>query len=226
MIRMRKDMAGAAIAIGLAQLIITHALPIRLEVRLGCVENSISGAALRPSDILRSRRGLSVSIGNTDAEGRLVLADLLAEASDLGPEILLDFATLTGAARVALGPDVAALFCNHDGLASEIETAARAAHDPVWRLPLYPGYNSQLEGVGCDLQNVAAKPDAGAVIAALFLQRFVAPGTPWAHFDLYGWNDASRPGRPEGGEAQCLRAAFNLIHDRAQGLPRVGAMPA
>jgi leucyl aminopeptidase len=216
MIRMRKDMAGAAIAVALAKLIIAHALPIRLEVRLGCVENSISGSAMRPSDILCSRRGLSVSIGNTDAEGRLVLADLLAEASDAGPEILLDFATLTGAARVALGPDVAALFCNNDGLAGDIETAARAAHDPLWRLPLYSGYNAQLEGVGCDLQNVTGKTDAGAVMAALFLQRFVAAGTPWAHFDLYGWNDASRPARPEGGEAHCLRAAFNLILARAQ----------
>jgi leucyl aminopeptidase len=211
MLRMKKDMAGAAIALGIALLIIEAKLPLRLELRLGCVENSISGSAMRPLDVVRSRRGLTVSIGNTDAEGRLVLADLIAEASDAGPDMLLDFATLTGAARVALGPDIAAMFCNDEALASSIEMAARRAHEPVWRLPLWAGYDHLLEGTGCDLTNVADKPYAGAVMAALFLQRFLAGGTRWAHFDVYGWNDASRPGRPEGGEPHAMRAAFELI---------------
>jgi leucyl aminopeptidase len=211
MLRMKKDMAGAAIALGVALLVIGAKLPVTLELRLGCVENSVSGTAIRPLDVIRSRRGLTVSIGNTDAEGRLVLADLLAEASDSAPDMLLDFATLTGAARVALGPDIAALFCNDDRLATAIEAAARHAHDPVWRLPLWGGYDHMLEGAGCDLTNVADKPYAGAVLAALFLQRFVAGATRWAHFDVYAWNDGPRPGRPEGGEAQCLRTAFELI---------------
>jgi leucyl aminopeptidase len=211
MLRMKKDMAGAAIALGLAKLLIEQGHKLRLEVRLGCVENSISGSAMRPLDILRSRRGLFVAIGNTDAEGRLVLADLLAEASDAAPDLLLDFATLTGAARVALGPDIATVLTNDDTLYGQIETAARIAHDPVWRLPLWSGYNSVLETHGADLNNVSDKPYAGAIIAALFLQRFVAAGTRWAHFDIYAWNDTTRPGRPEGGEAQGLRAALNLI---------------
>jgi leucyl aminopeptidase len=211
MLRMKKDMAGAAIALGVALLVIEARLPVRLALRLGCVENSVSGSAMRPLDVIRSRSGLTVSIGNTDAEGRLVLADLLAEASDSMPDMLLDFATLTGAARVALGPDIAALFCNDEPLAASIETAARRAHDPVWRLPLWSGYDHLLEGAGCDLTNVADKPYAGAVLAALFLQRFVASGARWAHFDVYGWNDGPRPGRPEGGEAHGMRAAFELI---------------
>lgn len=211
MLRMKKDMAGAAISLGLARVIIEQRQPVRLEVRLGCVENSISGDAMRPLDIIRSRRGLTVSIGNTDAEGRLVLADLLAEASDTAPDLLLDFATLTGAARVALGPDIITMFSNDDALAAHIETAARLAHDPVCRLPLWIGYNSLLETHAADLNNVSDKPYAGAIVAALFLQRFVQPGTRWAHFDLYGWNDTTRPARPEGGEAQGLRAALNLI---------------
>ena len=211
MLRMKKDMAGAAIALGVALLVIGAKLPVRLELRLGCVENSISGAAMRPLDVIRSRRGLTVAIGNTDAEGRLVLADLLAEASDRRPHLLLDFATLTGAARVALGPDIAALFCNDDALAAAIERAARHTHDPVWRMPLWSGYDHLLAGSGCDLSNVADKPYAGAVMAALFLQRFLAAGTRWAHFDVYGWNDATRPGRAEGGEPHAMRAAFEFI---------------
>jgi leucyl aminopeptidase len=211
MLRMKKDMGGAAIALGLAKLLIENDVPIRLEVRLGCVENCVSGDAMRPLDIVKSRRGLSVAIGNTDAEGRLVLADLLAEASDANPDLLLDFATLTGAARVALGTDIAAVFCNDDALAGEIATASRIQHDPVWRMPLWNGYNSLLESHGCDLNNVSDKPYAGAIIAALFLQRFVTPGTRWAHFDVYAANDSTRPGRPEGGEAQGMRAAWGLI---------------
>jgi leucyl aminopeptidase len=211
MLRMKKDMGGAAVALGIARLIILADLPVRLELRLACVENSIAGNAMRPLDILRSRRGLTVAVANTDAEGRLLLADLLAEASDAGPDMLLDFATLTGAARVALGPDVAAFFCNNDALAAEIETAARVAQDPVWRMPLHAGYDSLLDGDGCDLKNISDKPYAGAIMAALFLQRFLAPATNWAHFDLYGWNDSGRPGRPEGGDAQCMRAAYAAI---------------
>jgi leucyl aminopeptidase len=214
MLRMKKDMGGAAIALGLARQIIRGGLKVRLELRLGCVENSISGNAMRPLDVLRSRRGLTVAVANTDAEGRLVLADLLAEASDARPDLLFDFATLTGAARVALGPDLPALFCNDDAVAAALHTAACASHDPLWRLPLHGGYNAMLEGHGCDLDNVSEKSHAGAIVAALFLQRFLAPGTVWAHFDVYAWNDAARPSRPVGGEAQCLRAAFNMISRR------------
>ena len=211
MLRMKKDMGGAAVALGVARLIMLADLPVRVELRLGCVENSVSGSAIRPMDVLQSRRGLTVSIGNTDAEGRLVLADLLAEASDAAPDLLLDFATLTGAARVALGPDVPAFFCNDDALAEQLQVAARAAHDPVWRMPLYDSYNYLLESYDADLNNVSDKPYAGAIIAALFLQRFVAPGQRWLHLDLYAWNDGPRMGRPEGGEAQTLRAAFGMI---------------
>lgn len=211
MLRMKKDMGGAAVALAVALLVIRARLDVRLELRLGCVENSISGQAMRPLDIVRSRRGLSVAVGNTDAEGRLVLADLLAEASDAGPDLLFDFATLTGAARVALGPDLVALFCNDDTLAGTIETEARRSHDPVWRLPLWNSYYSMLEASGADLNNVSEKSHAGAILAALFLQRFLAPGIHWAHFDLYGWNDSARPGRPEGGEAHAMRAAFAAI---------------
>jgi leucyl aminopeptidase len=223
MLRMKKDMGGAAVALGVAKLMIQNDLKLRLQVRLGCVENSVSGSAMRPMDVLRSRRGLTVSVGNTDAEGRLVLADLLSEASDYAPALLFDFATLTGAARVALGPDVPALFCNDDAVAEQLQVAARLAHDPVWRLPLYDSYNYLLETHGADLNNVSDKPYAGAIIAALFLQRFIPAGQRWIHFDLYAWNDGSRFGRPEGGEAQTLRAAYGMIsrfiHDRAGAKP-------
>ena len=216
MLRMKKDMGGAAIALGLARLIVLADLPVRLELRLGCVENSVSGSAMRPMDVLRSRRGLTVSIRNTDAEGRLVLADLLAEASDAQPDVLFDFATLTGAARVALGPDLPALFCNDDALAEQMIVCARAAHDPVWRLPLHDSYNYLLDSYDGDLNNVSDKPTAGAIIAALFLQRFIATGQRWLHFDVYAWNDGARMGRPEGGEAQTLRAAYALACRLAQ----------
>ena len=211
MLRMKKDMGGAAVALGVARLIMLADLPIRLEVRLGCVENSLSGSAIRPMDVLKSRRGLTVSVGNTDAEGRLVLADLLSEASDSLPEVLINFATLTGAARIALGPDLPALFCNDDLLAEALLAGGRSAHDPIWRLPLYDSYNYLLDSYDGDMSNVSEKPYAGAIIAALFLQRFIVPGVRWAHLDLYAWNDAARPGRPEGGEAQTLRASFAAI---------------
>ena len=211
MLRMKKDMGGAALMLGLAQALMEADLPIRLEVRIGCVENMVSGGAMRPLDVLTTRRGLSVEVGNTDAEGRLVLCDLLAEASDRGPDLLIDAATLTGAARVALGPDLPAFFCNDEALATRFARSGEAVHDPVWRLPLWSGYDGWLASSVADLNNVASKPMAGAVVAALFLQRFVAPGTAWLHLDTYGWNDATRPGRPEGGEALGLRALFNTI---------------
>ncbi len=211
MLRMKKDMGGAAIALGLACMIIDAQLPCRLELRLGCVENMISGDAMRPLDVLPTRRGLLVEVGNTDAEGRLVLCDLLAEACETAPSMLIDFATLTGAARVALGPDLPAVFSNDDVLAGIFVEEGGKIHDPVWRLPLWSGYNYWLESDTGDLNNVTEKSYAGAIIAALFLQRFVSSTTRWAHFDVYGWNDASRPGRPAGGEAQAMRAAFEGI---------------
>ena len=211
MLRMKKDMGGAAIMLGLARMIMAADLPVRLVVRLGCVENSVSGRAMRPSDVLATRRGLSVEVGNTDAEGRLVLCDLLAEASDEDPAILIDAATLTGAARVALGPDLPAMFCNDDRVAQAMLDAGSATNDPLWRLPLWPGYDPWLSSRVADLNNVAAKPFAGAIVAALFLQRFVKRPTPWVHFDTYAWSDSTVPGHPEGGEAQAMRAAFHAI---------------
>jgi leucyl aminopeptidase len=211
MLRMKKDMGGAAVVLGLARMIMEAQLPVRLAVRIGCVENSISGSAMRPLDVIRTRRGLSVEIGNTDAEGRLVLCDLLAEASDERPALLLDCATLTGAARVALGPDMPALFCNDEAWAERLLLAGRSVQDPLWRLPLWEGYDSWLDGQTADLNNVSSKPFAGAVIAALFLRRFIRADVPWAHLDLYAWNDQAQPGRPEGGEAQAMRAVFAAI---------------
>jgi leucyl aminopeptidase len=215
MLRMKKDMGGAALMLGLARMVMQADLPVRLAVRIGCVENMVSGAAMRPLDVLRTRRGLSVEVGNTDAEGRLVLCDLLAEASDERPALLLDAATLTGAARAALGPDLPALFAPHtakgDEVADALLAAGRSCADPVWRLPLWTGYDAWLSSPVADLNNVSSKPMAGAITAALFLQRFVAPGTAWAHLDTYAWNDQTRPGRPEGGEALGLRALFSAI---------------
>lgn len=213
MLRMKKDMGGAAIALGLAQAIMALELPVRLDVRIGCVENSISGSAMRPLDVLRTRAGLMVEVGNTDAEGRLVLADLLTDAATSNPDWLIDFATLTGAARVALGPDIPALFSNSDELAAALLQAGIAAQDPLWRMPLWEDYVSWLDSGIADLNTVAAKPFAGAIIAALFLQRFVPKTIPWAHFDVYAWNDSHRPGRPEGGEAQALRAVLAAVEN-------------
>ncbi len=217
MLRMKKDMGGAAILLGLARLVMAADLPLRLELRLGCVENSVSGRAMRPLDVLRTRKGLSVEVGNTDAEGRLVLCDLLAEACEAAPDWLIDAATLTGAARVAVGPDLPALFSNDDAMADSLLHAGARCHDPMWRLPLWPGYDGWLSSQVADLGNVSSKPFAGAITAALFLQRFVAAGICWTHLDTYAWNDAARPGRPEGGEAQTLRAAFaaisSFVHD-------------
>ncbi|MBE7212311.1 MAG: leucyl aminopeptidase family protein, partial [Gluconacetobacter diazotrophicus] len=206
MLRMKKDMGGAAICLALARVVVALDLPVRLELRLGCVENSVSGRAMRPSDVIRTRAGLSVEVGNTDAEGRLVLCDLLGEAAEAHPALLLDVATLTGAARVALGPDLPALFTDDDTLAAHLLAAGAERFDPLWRLPLWGGYDEWLRSAVADLNNVSSKPMAGAVTAALFLRRFVPAGTRWAHIDTYAWNDTARPGRPEGGEALGLRA--------------------
>ena len=214
MLRMKKDMGGAACVLGLARMIMDADLPIRLHVRIGCVENSISGTAMRPLDVIRTRQGLTVEVGNTDAEGRLVLCDLLAEACDARPAVLVDYATLTGAARVALGPDLPALFCNDDALADRICRVGSESHDPVWRLPLWDGYDAWLDSSTADLNNISSKPFAGAIIAALYLRRFVQKGTPWAHFDVYAWNDQTRPGRAEGGEAQAVRGMFETIKNQ------------
>jgi leucyl aminopeptidase len=214
MLRMKKDMGGAATVLGLARIIMEADLPIGLTVRVGCVENAVSGTAMRPSDIIRTRSGLTVEIGNTDAEGRLVLCDLLHEASEEGPALLVDCATLTGAARVALGPDLPALFCNDDGLAESLLRLGNGIHDPLWRLPLWAGYGDWLKSPVADMNNVSSKPLAGAIVAGLYLQRFVRAGIPWMHVDLYAWNDQSRPGRPEGGEAMGMRALHALIRER------------
>ena len=211
MLRMKKDMGGAAAILGVARIIMEADLPVRLAVRIGCVENSISGEAMRPLDVIRTRKGLTVEVGNTDAEGRLVLCDLLAEACEDAPDLLIDCATLTGAARVALGPDLPGMFVNDDELAESFANAGRDVHDPVWRLPLWSGYDHWLDSTIADLNNVTTKPGAGAVTAALFLRRFVTKTTPWAHFDVYAWNDAARPGRPEGGEGQAVRAIARTI---------------
>ena len=211
MLRMKKDMGGAAAVLGVAEMVMRHRLPVRLLVLVGAVENSVSGPAFRPGDVLRSRAGLTIEIGNTDAEGRLVLCDLLAYAAEQKPALILDCATLTGAARVALGPDMPALFSNDDALAEAVLAAGLAADDPLWRLPLHGGYDSWLDSAIADINNVATRPMAGAVVAALFLRRFVPAGIRWGHLDLYAWNDAHRPGRPEGGEAQAVRALFGAI---------------
>lgn len=219
MLRMKKDMGGAATVLGLARAIMEADLPIRLAVRIGCVENSVSGTAMRPSDVIRTRSGLTVEIGNTDAEGRLVLCDLLDDACDERPALLVDCATLTGAARVALGPDLPALFSNDDALADTVLRCGDTVHDQLWRLPLWRGYNDWLNSPIADLNNVSSKPLAGAVVAALYLQRFVKAGVPWMHIDMYSWNDQTRPGRPEGGEAMALRALFALARDGLNAAP-------
>jgi leucyl aminopeptidase len=211
---MKKDMAGAAIVLGLAQAIMDAGLPVRLRVLLPCVENAVSGNAMRPLDIVRTRKGLTVEIGNTDAEGRLILCDALAEASTEKPELLIDMATLTGAARVALGPELAALFCNDETLAEGLLAAAAAEDDPMWRMPLWRSYRKMIDSKIADINNVSESPHAGAVTAALYLQEFIEPGIPWAHLDVMAWNPQSRPGRPEGAEATALRALYAHIAKR------------
>ena len=206
MLRMKKDMGGAAAMMATAEILMRAKAPIRLLLLVGAVENSVSGTAFRPMDVIRTRKGLTVEIGNTDAEGRLVLCDLLAFAAEHAPALMIDAATLTGAARVALGPDLPALFTNDAQVAETILNFGDDVQDAVWRLPLHRSYVSWLDSAVADLNNVAAKPMAGAIVAALFLQQFVPDGLRWAHVDLYAWNDQTRPGRPEGGEIQGARA--------------------
>ncbi|MGO8800174.1 MAG: leucyl aminopeptidase family protein [Roseiarcus sp.] len=211
---MKKDMGGAAAALSLARMIMEAGLDVRLRTLVPIVENSISANAFRPGDILRSRGGPTVEIGNTDAEGRLILADALSLADEEAPAILLDFATLTGAARVALGPDLPPFYTDDEALAGEIARHAVAVHDPVWRLPLWRPYDKMVAGKFADLTNAPASPFAGSITAALFLQRFVTHTKAWAHFDIYAWNPAARAHGPEGGEVQAARALFALIGER------------
>ncbi len=211
---MKKDMGGAAHALALAQLIVAANLPVRLHLLVPAVENAVSAAATRPGDILRSRQGLSVEIGNTDAEGRLILADALARACEDKPELVIDFATLTGAARVALGPDLPALFANDDKLAADLIAGGEAVTDPLWRMPLWKAYEELFSSDVADLSNAGETPFAGSVTAALFLQKFVGEGIAWAHFDTFAWRPSAKPGRPKGGEALGLRAAWEMLKGR------------
>ncbi|MBD8899067.1 leucyl aminopeptidase family protein [Rhodanobacter sp. DHG33] len=211
---MKKDMGGAAHAIALAGLVMQAQLPVRLTLLVPAVENAVSGNALRPGEVVVTRAGHSVEIDNTDAEGRLVLCDALAYGAEQQPELIVDFATLTGAARVALGPDLPALFGNDDTLADAALAAGKAVGDPLWRLPLWRPYRKMLDSYLADFANAGPSRHAGAITAALYLERFVPEGLPWLHLDTYAWNDGDRPGRPRGGEAMGLRALFALLQQR------------
>ncbi len=214
---MKKDMGGAATTLALAAMLMDSALPVRLRVLLPIVENSISANAFRTSDIYRSRKGLTVEIGNTDAEGRLILADALAYACEDEPDLLFNFATLTGAARVALGPELPPFYTGDDALAEEIAVAGRSANDPVWRMPLWENYDGGLDGKISDVVSVTSGGFSGSIVAALFLRRFVSDPARWAHFDVYCWNPSTKPGRPEGGDVQSARLLYDLIEKRARG---------
>lgn len=214
MLLMKKDMGGAAAALSLALMIMDAGLRLRLRVLLPVVENAISAASFRPGDIYRSRKGLTVEIGNTDAEGRLILADALALACEEKPALILDFATLTGAARVALGPDLPPFFTGDDKLAETLLAHGRATCDPIWRLPLWQPYDSLLEGKVSDLSNIGGNAFAGSIVAALFLRHFVEPQQAWVHFDIFGWNPTAKPARPEGGEVQTVRLLYDLLETR------------
>jgi leucyl aminopeptidase len=211
---MKKDMGGAAHALALAKLIAMARLPIRFHLLIPAVENAVSGSAYRPGDIVKSRHGLTVEVDNTDAEGRLVLADALTKAVEGKPDLIIDFATLTGAARVALGPDLPATFINDDALAADLETASRDVADPLWRMPLWDPYDELLKSDVADLANMAPSPMAGCIVAAMFLKRFVPDEIPWAHLDTWAWRDPGKPGRPKGGDALGLRAVFALLKAR------------
>jgi len=208
---MKKDMGGAAHAIALARLVMQRKLPVRLQMLVPAVENAIAGNAFRPGDVVRTRKGLTVEIGNTDAEGRVILCDALAYAIEQKPKTVVDFATLTGAARIALGPELPALFCNDDALAGKLLAAAEATDDPIWRMPLWRGYRRLFDSDIADFNNSGRGGFAGSIVAALFLDHFVPDDVAWAHFDVFAWNDASRPGRPVGGEAQGLRAVLEAL---------------
>jgi leucyl aminopeptidase len=214
MLLMKKDMGGAANVLALASLIMGAKLDVRLRVLIPAVENSVSGNAFRPGDVLKSRKGLSVEIGNTDAEGRLILADALAEADSEAPDLVIDMATLTGAARTALGPDLPPFYTDDDALAAEIAAAATATADPLWRMPLWKPYDAWLESKVADVNHVSDGAFAGSITAALFLRRFIDKSKAWVHFDIYGWVAKPRPGRPVGGEAQAIRALYRLLKHR------------
>ena len=214
MLLMKKDMGGAAHALALARLVMLARLPVRLHLLIPAVENAVSAEAFRPGDILRSRAGISVEIGNTDAEGRLVLGDAITRAAEDKPALMIDFATLTGAARVALGPDLPALFANDETLAADLLKAAGTAADPLWRLPLWKPYLDMLKSEAADINNAGSGGFAGAVTAALFLEKFVPEDTPWAHIDTFAWMPATKPGRPKGGEALGLRAVWEMLRTR------------
>ncbi len=214
MLLMKKDMGGAANVLGLASMIMSAGLDVRLRVLIPAVENAVSGNAFRPGDILKSRAGLTVEIGNTDAEGRLVLADALAYAVEEDPDLLVDMATLTGAARVALGPDIVPFYTDDDALAEDLAAFSSRLADPMWRMPLWGGYEANLDSKIADTNNVTSDSFAGSVTAALFLKKFAGKAQSWAHFDIFAWNPKSKPHGPAGGEAQAIRAIFQIISDR------------
>lgn len=214
---MKKDMGGAAHAIALAELVMARRLPLRITLLVAAVENAIGPNAFRPGEVIATRSGISVEVDNTDAEGRVVLGDALVYAGEMKPALILDFATLTGAARVALGPDLPALYSNDDALANQWLAAGARQRDPLWRMPLWRPYWRYLTSTIADIANGGPSKMAGSVTAALYLERFVPAQQPWAHLDVYSWNDADRPGRPAGGEAQGLRAAFALLQARSEG---------
>ncbi len=208
---MKKDMGGAALVLGLAQLIVSAKLPVRLRVLIPAVENSISHNAFRPQDVIQSRKGLTIEIGSTDAEGRLILADALAEGDRGKPALMVDVATLTGAARTALGTELPALYSNREDIARELAQTGMTVNDPMWALPLWQGYAKYINSPIADVTNTPNYGFAGSITAALFLERFVSASTPWVHLDSYAWNAENQPGRPVGGEALCLRALFSYI---------------
>ncbi len=214
MLLMKKDMAGAAHVLGLARMIIEAKLPVNLRVLIPAVENVISGNAYRPGDIIKSRKGLTVEIGNTDAEGRVILADALTEAVSEKPDLLIDMTTLTGAARVAVGTEIAAMFSNDNVLANHLMRQGEKTLDPIWQLPLFAGYRDALNSTVADINNCTQDSYAGAITAALFLKEFVPDNIPWVHFDMMAWNLKSRPGRPQGGEAMALRAIFAYLSEK------------
>ncbi len=211
---MKKDMGGAATVLALASMVMDRGLKLRLRVLIPAVENTISGSSFRPLDVYRARNGLTVEIGNTDAEGRLILADALAAADEERPELLIDLGTLTGAARVALGPDLPPFYTDNEPLAAEVARCAAAENDPLWRLPLWRPYTAMLDSKVADTDNVGSGGFAGSIICALFLQRFVASAKAWLHFDVYAWTPSAKPGRPEGGECQAARALYALLSAR------------
>ena len=214
MLLMKKDMGGSAVMIAAADMVMGAKIPVRLRLIVGAVENSISGDAFRPGDVIPSRKGLSVEIGNTDAEGRLVLADALALADEEAPELIVDAATLTGAARVALGPELPPLYSDDDAFAADLLRHGQAEHDPLWRMPLWTPYDDLLASKIADVNHISGGPFAGSITAALFLRRFVSQAKTWAHLDVFAWTPSAKPGRPEGGEAQGARALAALIAER------------